>query len=328
MPHNFTDLTPSQMAHLSNIAPHLVPQGANYVLPPTTQTSSVDNEGNVHRVVNTPSGDQVETHYTMGSSAPPPPPRPPVQGLTQAQVDAMIANALAQHSSSYQGQINDLLNRLQSEQQASQQAQAEYLQRLREADDARQEIEQRVAYYTSPEFLQEGTELAREHMLLGQEADQERILQTILQGMEGRGMVHSGVLPGLQQKAAQYVDEQYSKKALDIAQQLAMMGVQGAEGEFSRYLQQLGLEHGALTSGQQMSWNQLSGMMGFATQADQFSQGLALQQFTAMAPYMLMTQNEKASHVRQLLQQMGVPAGGLTDAELNEIFDSIIGGGY
>ncbi len=227
-----------------------------------------------------------------------------------------------QQLAAIQAQMNEMIRRTQEEQAA-------YQQRLAEAERARQDVEQRISRFTSPEFLSEGAAMAREHMRPGQEVDQARILEAVLRGVEQRGMMHSGITPGLQQRAAQHLDEQYAKKALDIARDLALMGVQGAEGEFDRYLRQLGLEQGAMTGGQQMSWNQLASTMGIARQADQFERGLALNQFQAMAPYMLMTQAEKASHVRSLLQQMGVPAGGLTDSELNEIYDSLMkaGGG-
>jgi len=223
-----------------------------------------------------------------------------------------------QQLAAIQAQMNELIRRTQEEQAA-------YQQRVAEAEQARQDVEGRIARYTSPEFLAEGAAMAREFMLPGQEADQERIMQAILQGAEQRGgIMHSGIVPGLQQRASQHLTEEYAKKGMDIARELALMGVRGAEGEFDRYLQQLGLEHGALTGGQQMSWNQLSDMLGYHTGVDQFSRNLALQQFQAMAPYMLMTQPEKAAHVRSLLQQMGVPVGGLTDKELNEIFDSLM----
>ncbi len=257
--------------------------------------------------------------------------QPAQQGLTDAQIQQMISNALASQQNMYSQQMAGLAAQMDDMMRRTQAEQAAYQQRLAESERSRQAIEERIARFTSPEFLTEGAAIAREHMRPGQEVDQARIMEAVLRGAEQRGVTHSGITPGLQQKAAQYLDEQYAKKGMDIARDLAMMGVQGAEGEFDRYLQQLGLEHGAMTSGQQMSWNQLANMMGFAQAADRFNRSMSLQEFQAMAPYMLMTQAEKASHVRSLLDQMGVPTGNLTDRELDEIYDSLLstsGGGF
>ena len=115
---------------------------------------------------------------------------------------------------------------------------------------------------------------------------------------------------------------------MDIARELAMMGIRGAEGEFDRYLRQLDLEGGALTRGRQMGWNELSNLLGFSQSGLDRDRQYTLQQFQSMAPYMFMTQAEKAAHVRGLLQTMGVPGvGALTEEELEELFDSIVGGG-
>ena len=269
-------------------------------------------------------------------------PQQPVADMTAFnQQMAALSAQMGQQSAAYQGQINDLMRRMEAEQRESKAAQQEYQRKLQQEMQARGELDARIQHYTSPEFMTEGAELAREHMRPGQEIDQARIMEAIVKGAEQRGMVHSGITPGLQQRAAQHLEEQYAKKGMEIAQQLALMGVRGAEGEWDRLLQGLEMEGGALTGGQAMSWGQLADQMGFAQTGQQnaaqqalqqamlgqrgseFAQTHALQQFQSMAPYMLMTQAEQASHVRQLLQQMGVPTGNLSDAELQNIYQSL-----
>lgn len=308
----------------------------------------------------TPGGYETTSYtYTPPPSSPTPTPTGPTAAEIAAQMEAQLAqqqaasqaqlaqlqSQLGSISSMYEGQINELMNRMAAEQQAHAATQTELKGRLGESEAERQAVAQRVAYYTSPEYMAEGAALAREHMLPGQQADQARILQAILSGAEQRGLTHSGLQAGLEQQALQHLDEQYAKQGLEIARQLALMGVAGAEQEYENMLRQIQQEAGILTGGHALSYDQLMGMLGHAhaglgtglqaqigaaglgQQAAQFGQTHALQQFQAMAPYMLMTQAEQASYVRNMMQDMALPTAGMTDAELSQVFELLMGAG-
>jgi hypothetical protein len=221
-------------------------------------------------------------------------------------------------NSALQGQIAELMAQMQQQQK-------EYQQRLQEAEQERLRRQQLVQQLSSPEYLSQMAQQMTEYMSPAMQQMQNEAMKRILQASEARGFTHSGIVPALQQKAANELIAYFANRGLDIASEAINRALASQSDEAEQLSRQLGMELAAMESGRNFNWRTISDMLDYAQRANEIDRSYELSKAGMLLPYTAMTRSEQANFIIRLLEMMGQMPGEFSPFEIEEIRKELFG---
>lgn len=208
----------------------------------------------------------------------------------------------------------------------------QYQDRLSQAEQARLAREQEIQRLTTPEYRAQLADEMKGHMAPAKQAAQDEAMKRILQEAEKRGLMHSGWVPEMQQKAMNQIEEYFGDRGLDIAQQAIQQAISGQGMVSDDLARQLAMERAALEAdrgfdhtrtmdylglGQkdraldiQSQQNQMMNayqMAQLGQRAHEFDRGHTLDTFRTTAPYSMPTYADQMALIRMMVENWGVP---------------------
>ena len=217
-----------------------------------------------------------------------------------------------------QRQIDELMAQMQQQQK-------EYQQRLQEAEQERLRRQQLAQRLSSPEYLSQMAQQMTEYMSPAMQQMQNEAMKKILQASEARGFTHSGIVPALQQKAANELSAYFANRGLDIASEAINRALASQSDEAEQLSRQLGMELAAMESGRNFNWRTISDMLDYAQRANEIDRSYELSKAGMLLPYTAMTRSEQANFIIRLLEIMGQMPGEFSPFEIEEIRKELFG---
>ena len=221
-------------------------------------------------------------------------------------------------NSALQGQIAELMAQMERQQK-------EYQQRLQEAEQERLRRQQLAQRLSSPEYLSQMAQQMTEYMSPAMQQMQNEAMKKILQASEARGFTHSGIVPALQQKAANELSAYFANRGLDIASEAINRALASQSDEAEQLSRQLGMELAAMESGRNFNWRTISDMLDYAQRANEIDRSYELSKAGMLLPYTAMTRSEQANFIIRLLEMMGQMPGEFSPFEIEEIRKELFG---
>jgi len=217
-----------------------------------------------------------------------------------------------------QGQIAELMAQMERQQK-------EYQQRLQEAEQERLRRQQLAQRLSSPEYLSQMAQQMTEYMSPAMQQMQNEAMKKILQASEARGFTHSGIVPALQQKAANELSAYFANRGLDIASEAINRALASQSDEAEQLSRQLGMELAAMESGRNFNWRTISDMLDYIQRANEIDRSYELSKAGMLLPYTAMTRSEQANFIIRLLEIMGQMPGEFSPFEIEEIRKELFG---
>ena len=196
---------------------------------------------------------------------------------------------------------------------------------LQEAEQERLRRQQLAQRLSSPEYLSQMAQQMTEYMSPAMQQMQNEAMKKILQASEARGFTHSGIVPALQQKAANELSAYFANRGLDIASEAINRALASQSDEAEQLSRQLGMELAAMESGRNFNWRTISDMLDYIQRANEIDRSYELSKAGMLLPYTAMTRSEQANFIIRLLEIMGQMPGEFSPFEIEEIRKELFG---